>query len=100
MPEFKRLMVKCPAKLAKEYLTNALPTRKISVNGHFFNPLIAPFVSSQKLYNMLYPAASQIQMRADTLEDITLFFFFSQTHSHHLNNALFMLIYLPFYLHV
>ena len=33
---------------------------KISVSEHFLGRLIAPFVSSQKLYNMLYPAASHI----------------------------------------
>ena len=44
------------------------------------------------------PAASRIWMRADTLGDITPFFFFSQAHSHHLGNALFMLIYLTSFL--
>ena len=38
-------------------------------------------------------------MRADTLGDRTLFFFL-QTHSHHINNALFMPIYPSFYFHV
>ena len=37
-------------------------------------------------------------MRVDTLEDISLVFFFSQAHSHHLTNVLYMLIYLPSYL--
>ena len=43
-----------------KYLSNTLPTRKISVGGNFLNRLIAPCVSSQKFYNMLYPAASDI----------------------------------------
>ena len=48
---------------------------------------------------MLYLPVSHIWTRADPFEDITLFFSFLQIHFHHLNNALFMLIYPPFYLH-
>ena len=59
------------------------PLARTSVGGLFPNRLIAPFVSNQKHYSMLYQAASRIWMRAGTLGDITLFSFFLQTHSRH-----------------
>ena len=59
------------------------PLVRTSVGGLFPNRLIAPFVSNQKHYSMLYLAASRIWMRAGTLGDITLFSFFLPTHSRH-----------------
>ena len=47
----------------------------------------------------MYLAVSHIWTSADSHGDITLFFLFLQTHSLHLNNAMVMLIYPPFYLH-
>ena len=54
---------------------------KISVSGPFLNRLNALFVSSQKLYNTWYLAASRILTRVDTPGTITLVLFFANTFS-------------------
>ena len=69
--------------LSSILITILSPLARTSVGGSFPNSLIAPFVSNQKHYSMLYLAASHIWMSADTLGVITLFCFFLQACSSH-----------------